>query len=266
MHEFQTFAYLPVQKTGTTFISRFLERFSNEELVRLESHQPMDANCDRTKFYFISVRHPLDAYISLYSYGTRKRGKMGRKLIKLGLRGLYDGTASGFNKWLSYVLQPENASVLDSHFAKSGGGRVAELIGLQSYRFLRLAMAGGEQLLMECNSKEDIRAVYTTNKLAQFTIRHETFTRDLCGLVRGPLSYAITDIEQAVNFIENTPPINSSRRVDRDQEIALEDAVKREFAEREWFLREEFGYGSDSATQKNGLGPPPRPMSSKSRP
>jgi hypothetical protein len=248
MHEFQTFAYLPVQKTGTTFISRFLEKFSKEKLVRLESHQPMDADCDRTKFYFISVRHPLDAYISLYSYGTQKRGKMGRKLRKLGLGSLYDGTASGFNGWLSYVLQPENASVLDRHFAKLGGGRLAELIGLQSYRYLRLAIPGGEQLLMECDSKHDIRAAHAHNKLARYTIRHESFTRDLCALIRGPLSYAITDVEEAVNFIENTPPINSSRRVDEDQEIALEDKVKREFAAREWFLREEFGYGSDFAT------------------
>src|SRR5690348_5607186 len=139
MHEFRTFAYLPVQKTGTTFISRLLEKFSKEELVRLESHQPMDANCDRAKFYFISVRHPLDAYISLYSYGTRKRGKMSHKMIKLGLGDFYDRTESGFNKWLSYVLQPENTSVLDRHFAKLGNGRVAELIGLQSYRYLRLA-------------------------------------------------------------------------------------------------------------------------------
>lgn len=246
MHEFQTFAYLPVPKTGTTFISRFLERFSKEKLVRLESHQPMETDCDRTKLYFISVRHPLDAYISLYSYGSQKRGKMGRKLRKLGFGNLYDGTSSGFNEWLNYVLQPENASVLDRPFAKVGGGRVAELIGLQSYRYLRLALPGGEALLTDCRSQNDVREVHAHNKLARYTIRHETFTRDLCTLVRGPLSYAITDVDEAVSFIENTPPINSSRRIDEDQKIALEDRVKRAFVEREWFLREEFGYGSDS--------------------
>ena len=242
MYEFQTFVYLPVQKTGTTFISRMLDKFSKEELVQRFRHRGMNADCDRGKFYFISVRDPLDAYISLYSYGHESRGKMSRRLESKGLGDLYDGTASGFNAWLSYILKVANTSMLNRDFAKAGGGSVAELIGLQSYRYLSLALPGAGDLLSDCRSKDDIRAAYAQHKLPRYVVRYENFIADLCALVRGPLSYAISDVDEAVKFIEETPPINASQRIDENGEIAMEESVHREFVEREWFLHEEFGY------------------------
>jgi len=69
MHEFPNFVYLDVEKTGSTFIMTLLDEFISAPVVRREHHMPMEADCDRSKRYFISVRDPLDAYISLYSYG-----------------------------------------------------------------------------------------------------------------------------------------------------------------------------------------------------
>ncbi len=242
MIEFQTFVYLPVQKTGTTFITRMLEKFSKETVIHHLAHEAMGADCDRGKFYFISVRDPLDAYISLYSYGSQSRGKMGRRLKNKGMGDLYDGTAAGFNAWLSYVLKVENAKILNKHYARVGRRSMARLIGLQSYRYLSLALPGADDLLSECQSREDIRATYIRHKLPRYIIRHENFIPDLCALVRGPLSYAISNIDEAVKFVEDTPPINASRRIDKDEKIVLQEDVRGEFTEREWFLHEEFGY------------------------
>jgi hypothetical protein len=61
--------------------------------------------------------------------------------------------------------------------------------------------------------------------------------------VRGPLAHAITDVDAAVEFLQTAPPLNASDRIDRyATEIVLGKRLTRRLVEREWFLREEFGY------------------------
>jgi hypothetical protein len=243
MHEFQSFVYLAPQKTGTTFISAMLDRFCKEQKIRNESHQPMGADYDPKKFYFVSVRDPLDSYLSLYSYGSERRGKMHKKFRAEGTGDLYDGTMQGFNEWLNYTLKPKNAEGVDRVYSGMGGGAVSELVGLQSFRYLRTAIPDPGHTLGKCRSKDEIRAVYREKKLPTFFVRYETFTDDLCRLVRGPLAHAMTDVEAAAKFIKEALPINSSERVDIYQdEIKLRKAAARKLTEREWFLHEEFGY------------------------
>ncbi|HWA03876.1 MAG TPA: hypothetical protein VG819_10140 [Rhizomicrobium sp.] len=243
MHEFRTFVYLDMQKTGSSFISAVLDRFCTEESIRLWGHKPMESDCDRSKFYFISVRNPIDAYLSLYSYGCQSQGGLRTRLAKHDLDRLYDGTMEGFGEWLRYLLKPKNIDVLFGTYARLAGGAVAELLGLQSFRYLRLALPDPTALLSGCRTRDDIRAVYREHRLPQAVIRHETFARDLCALLEGPLRHAIGDLEGAVNFVRHSPPINASERIDLfESEIALGNAVRRRFFEREWFLHEEFGY------------------------
>ena len=237
------FVYLAVQKTGTTFIAAMLERFSKEKAIREDSHIPMGADYDPKKFYFISVRDPLDAYLSLYSYGSEARGKMRNKFEDQGIDALYDGTMGGFNEWLGYVLKPKHAEALDRGYAKMGDGGIAKLVGYQSWRYLRLALPNPMQTLAKCESEDEIRAVYKQKKLPAYIVRYENFIPDLVALVRGPLSHAITDVDAAVAFIENTRPLNTSERVDAyEDEVSLNRRLSRKLAEREWFLSEEFGY------------------------
>jgi hypothetical protein len=243
MHEFQTFVYLAPQKTGTTFISAMLDQFSTEKEIRHDSHQPMGADYDPRKFYFISVRDPLDCYLSLYSYGSESRGKMRKKFSAEGAGDLYDGTMRGFNEWLNYTLKPKNAEAVDRVYSGMGDGNISDLIGLQSFRYLRVAVPDPSQTLAKCRSKDDIRALYKEKKLPTFFVRHETFKEDLCSLVRGPLAHAMTDVEAAEKFIRETLPINSSERVDiYHDEIKLRRAAHRKLVDREWFMHEEFGY------------------------
>jgi hypothetical protein len=80
-------------------------------------------------------------------------------------------------------------------------------------------------------------------KLPGAIIRHENFIPDLVALVRGPLAHAITDVDAAVEFLQTAPPLNASDRIDRyATEIVLGKRLTRRLVEREWFLREEFGY------------------------
>jgi hypothetical protein len=243
MHEFETFVYLGVQKTGTTFISDFLIRFSKEKELTRKAHQPVGADVDRGKFYFISVRDPLDAYLSLYSYGSEAKGRAHNNFVRDGIENLYDGTMDGFSEWLGYVLKPRNAEQLEKPYAYMGNGRTSEIVGFQSWRYLRLALANPPTTLAACRNEDDIRALYKAEKLPHYIVRYENFIPDLIALVRGPLSHAFDDVEAAVKFLETAKPLNTSDRVDRyESEIVLNRRLARKLLEREWFLHEEFGY------------------------
>ncbi len=243
MHEFETFVYLDMEKTGSSFISMLLRKFCAEQEIRFLHHNPMEADCDRAKFYFISVRDPLDAYLSLYSFGCQRQGKVRTQLRLRGLDDLYDRTTEGFHAWLSFVLNPTNADALGGRYAAIGGGALAALMGLQSYRYLKLAIPGAETVLARCATPDDVRAAHAANRLPTYTIRHESFTADLAELLRGKLAYAMADADGALRFVESARKINASRRVDAGEgDFALGDVLQARLWQREWFLRELFAY------------------------
>lgn len=241
MYEFPNFVYLDMEKTGSTFIFQVLKKFSAEEEIRREHHMPMEANCDRSKFYFISVRDPLDAYISLYSFGCEARGKARARFNRLGIDHHYDGTTEGFDSWLRFALKKRNAQAIAGD--RVGDNGVAELMGPQSYRYFRLAVPDARERLAECTTQEEIHALYAREKLPAFVVRHENFTKDLAELIRGPLRDWINDVDAAVNYVETAVPRNTSKRVDKkNSDFTVDFRLRKRLSVREWFLRELFGY------------------------
>jgi hypothetical protein len=243
MHEFESFVYLDIEKTGSAFISRLLRRFTSEREIRRDHHAPMNLLYDPAKFYFISVRDPLDCYISLYSFGCGFKGKMRARLEELNLDQCYDGTTEGFNEWLNYVLKFENARTLGEGYDKVGKGRIAKMLGFQSYRYLRLALPSSERFLRKCETQDDVRAAYAENKLPGFVVRYENFTEDLCRLLSGPLQHAIADVDAALDYVRTAEPVNASQRVDKAvPDFGLREKVRNRLLRREWFMHELFEY------------------------
>lgn len=240
MYEFPGFVYLDPEKTGSTFIFQLLSKYCVDEGIKRDHHQPMPADCDRSKFYFISIRDPLDAYISLYSFGCASRGRMRMRYEREELGHVYDGSTNGFNEWLKYALRANRADVVATDYASSS---VAQLLGPQSYRYLRLAIPGSRGRLGECTTRDEIRAFYEKEKLPDFTVRYETFTEDLTRLVRGPLNRWIDDVEEAVDFVKTGRPLNASKRIDEaNGDFAVRPKLMERLRDREWFLHELFGY------------------------
>ena len=203
----------------------------------------MEADCDRSKFYFVSVRDPLDSYISLYSFGCASRGKMWARFERRDLAHYYDGTTEGFNDWLKFTLKTRNRDVVDGGYADSSSN-IPELMGPQSYRYLRLAIPGSRGRIDKCKTRDDVRALYEKEKLPTFTVRHENFVTNLSELLRGPLRNWISDVDAAVRYVETTPPRNSSDRVDKSNaDFAVRPRLRARLREREWLLCELFGYG-----------------------
>lgn len=243
MHEFETFVYLDMEKTGSSFISALLRKYSAEREIRRKHHAPMTRKCDRSKFHFISVRDPLDCYLSLYSFGCMFRGKLHGHLEAEDLSSkFYNGTEDGFNAWLKYVLKPSNAEKLGDGYGGYNGA-IARLMGFQSYRYLRLALPGGMGPLSKCKDRKEVRALRAEESLSDFTIRHESFVADLCDLLSGPLKYKIKDLDEALHYVKATEPKNASQRVDSGKpDFGPNEKMRARLRHREWLLHELFNY------------------------
>jgi len=243
MHEFETFVYLDVQKTGSTFVSYVLTENANEKIVAYKKHDRVGSRYDPSKFYFITVRDPVDQYISLYSHGCGGMGGLARRLRKRGHGDLYDSTWQGFRAWLKFVLEPETAPLLDDDYGSDENAGMRALIGFQTYRYLELAMREPIETLRECKSKDDVRAAYKEKNIVNYTIRHESFDKDFETLLTGPLARAMRDPAQAAKMVRENEKLNISDRVDRFVDNPKVGRKSREaLKEREWFMNEVFGY------------------------
>jgi hypothetical protein len=238
LYDFETFAYLDVQKTGSSFIAKFLQAFSKEPLVASRRHgrigQPQEG-----KFYFISCRDPLDQLLSLYFFGCSGSGHIHALLERAGRTEFYDGSAAGFDAFLRFVLDPANAEVLGEDYAASG---IAPVAGLMSFRFVALAIPRAAKRLARCTSREDLARVYERWNMAATIIRAERLNETLRELARGPLRERLADPEAAIAWIDSAEKVNASRRRDRDDDFVISEAARRLVEEREWFMFDVIGY------------------------
>lgn len=242
MYEFETFVYLDVQKTGSNFICATLRKFSAETAVRKRKHKGVEADFDKSKIYFISVRNPLEQYVSLYFFGCKGRGRLSKQIKENGLGELYDGSWSGFLSWLEFMLDSEKAPVFEPTYAACGDGRLSRLVGLQSYRVLRLAIPGANNVLSACRDENEVISEYRSNNIVSHVIKTENLRTDFVNLLKNNLSDRISDLDSAIKFIQESAPINTTEQFDKKDRPKLSEDLKSLLREREWFLCDEFGY------------------------
>jgi hypothetical protein len=243
MLEFETFVYLPLQKTGSSFVASFFERFCRERLLDDSGHTPVDAEkYDPSKLYLISVRNPLEQYISLYSFGVTGGGRLYGRMRRLGYDSLYDGTAEGFSFWLRTVLRPSSADMLDRDYGALENSKVAHLIGYQSYRYLKLAVPSAGKAMGRCQTQDELRTAYKEGNIVGFTLRTETLNADLAALIQTRLRTSMTNLDEALTYLQNAPPVNASERIDRYGQLDLAPKSLRRLKEREWLMYEIFDF------------------------
>ena len=231
MIEFETLCYLQNQKTGCTFVETLLRKFCNEGIVRYEKHRAAPAR-KPGKFYFVSVREPLDAYLSLFNFGLDGKGELFERLGPAGHGHLYATGIDGFGTWLEFVLDAANAPLI----YPQRGVPLARDLGLMSFRFLRLAALGFEQTGASLQDKAAIRAFAKREQLVDTVIRYESMVPELQKLVKGPLRHAFADLPAALAWLEQSPRINASTRREGKQDLALPPGLLKKLHEREWYL------------------------------
>lgn len=241
MYAFKSFVYLDAPKTGSSFICSILRKFIAEEEEQKEPHVPFKGTYSSDKFHFISVRNPLDQYISLYSFGCESKGALFACLHSQQLEGLYDGTWKGFLGWLDFVLDPQNARYIPAHYKKLG--KLRRIVGYQSSRVLCLAMRDGGRSLAECETREDVTAAYAAARIPDYVVRYESLRADMENLLCTRLRDSVSDMDAALAFIRENRARNSSNRVDRfEQNPGLGKRREAFLWEREWPMQAFFGY------------------------
>lgn len=232
MLDFESFCYLQNQKTGSTFVEKFLRKFSNQPFRRFEKHAAVNfAEYNSAKFYFINVREPLDLYWSLFNYGLDGNGEVCARLSDSGYGHLYRRGAAGFNEWLSFIQKPEHSRILHPRFTEA----VARQFGFMTWRFLRLASCGFEDMAPFLSEAD--RAKAAERLIVNKVLRTETLKDDLCELVSGDLSPYIGELEPAVRWIREAQHINASSVRSKDEIQPFATAM---IKSREAYLYEKF--------------------------
>lgn len=217
MLEFDTVCYLENQKTGSTYVERFLRAHMAEPIRQQRQHKPV---LDRRAgvFYFTNVREPLDLYLSLFNYGLDGYGRVRMRMMRMGLLDYFDDGIAGFDRWLRFALSPEFGGVVPAY------GPHAAKFGLATHRFQRLSR-------FEFSLEEDA---------LDAVLRAETLGADLAALVDGPLGARLRDPAAARAWLARDEVVNTSSRQDRGAEVAVSAAALRQLLDRDAYLYDRF--------------------------
>lgn len=237
MIEFENLVYLDVQKTGSTFVQTFLRKFLAGGQVAGYRHKPVSHRIEG-KLYVISSRDPLAQYRSLYTYGCSGKGGLRNRLVKRGVGDYYDGTTAGFEKWLALVLAPETVR---KYLSGADKPAVSNLVGLQSMRFLGLALPA-EGRLEVGESKDKLKAALLEHGLCDIVLKAESLNEDLAALSEGEHARLFKNSEKIRKYLEKTPKKNASPTTFHIDLRALSSEITKLVQEREWLFFESLGY------------------------
>lgn len=232
MHDFGKLVYLDVPKTGSTFISEFLNATCRLPLVKRLKHHGIGYDFRPDSFYFISVRNPFHQYMSLYRYGLDGKGMVRRQLVKNGHAHLYRTDDEGtFNDWMRFILAYENAPFLGEGYGQFGDKLD---IGFLSYRFLKLSLVYPLENLQTLNSYDELVLYYEKANIAKVALWQERLNQALLQLATD-LKPEYFHQEKVHRFLEESGRLNVSL-TQKDVRYQFENDVWELVNSREKFL------------------------------
>lgn len=234
MHDFGKLVYLDLQKSGSTFVSQFLNQTCSLPLVKEHKHERIDGwSYKRRAFYFITVRHPISQYSSLYRYGLDRRGGLYERLETLGKADLYGNSATSFNQWLRFVLDYENAALLGEDFEQTPR---AYNLGFLSFRYLMLSLARPLKTLLKKPRSLDLLQYAEKKSIVDHVILNENLNEGLLDLARNKKPEYF-DQRRVEEFFRSERKVNAST-VDEESISAIDDDVRKLISAKERILLE----------------------------
>jgi len=206
MHDFGKLIYLDLQKTGSTFVSRFLNETCTLRLVKESKHGRVQTRPDRSAFYFITIRHPVSQYSSLFRYGLDRRGALYKHLEQHGKAELYSDVPDSFNEWLRFMLAHENAAVLGEGFERIPGDYN---LGFLSYRYLMLSLSRPEKTILKKPGDVDFLQYARDKCIVNHFILNEKLNEGLKELAT-KLKPEFFDQEKVAAFFRKADRVNTS--------------------------------------------------------
>ena len=246
MQEFENVAYFDLQKTGSTTIKKALRAILDEPLLYRSVHDGPREDYDPSKPSFVSIREPVSLYISLFNFATMERmGGLYNRMRRSGQEGFYEPSVKAFERWVEFVLDPENADSLNKEYARHAP-RAA--IGLLSFRLLLVSMPNAHET-MESNRFSDrdaIRALFG-RRVWRDHVRIENLGGDFFAfLKRNEARLKLKEpLPDEADFIARLPRRNASGKIAGLSRESVSAALMQRVREREWLLYEAFGYDND---------------------
>ncbi len=206
MHDFGQLVYLDLQKTGSTFVSRFLNETCTLALVKESKHGRIGTRPNRSAFYFITIRRPVSQYSSLFRYGLDRRGALYKNFEKQGKADLYSRAPDAFNEWLRFMLEYENAAVLGEGFE-----RIPKTynLGFMSYRYLMLSLSRPEKTILKKPKHVDLLQYARDESIVDHVIFNEKLNEGLKELAT-QLKPEFFDQERVAAFFRDEERVNAS--------------------------------------------------------
>ncbi|MGZ8363463.1 MAG: hypothetical protein ACXW3D_06230 [Caulobacteraceae bacterium] len=244
---------MDLQKTGSTWVVSVLSGMLDEPYVHKSTHGPLREGSDRDKRYFVSVREPLSLYLSLFTFGCQKRGTAYRRLTNKGKGDLYDPTPTGFERWLEFILDPENASYINGVYNKHAP---KELIGIGTFRLMLLGIP--RDVLVNAGpmaTRQEVEDFVRREVFFSAYVRTEKLADDVFGVLKAWEGHL--DLKHPVTTVDDLKARFSKRNVSK--KIAgltvgtVNPELKQRVAERDWLFAKLFGYDQDPKGKPSAL-------------
>ena len=203
MKDFGKLVYLDLHKTGSSYIAQFLKSccLLTENKSKSSKHDWIKEEYDSNNFYFISIRHPLSLYSSLFRYGLDEKGDVRRRLMKSDNLSAY----SSFDSFVKFLIDEDNADLLGYGYNET----YAKHIGFMSFRFLKLSLQFPHRKINRVlNTKgniEELEKLFITS----LEIKNENLNDELRVLAteRFPQYFQQDAVSK---FLNNTKRVNAS--------------------------------------------------------
>lgn len=247
MLQYESFAYLDLQKTGSTHLQYLFRQYVDEKPVFFDKHAPVKKRYQRDCLYVLSVRSPVDQYLSLYRYGLDGKGSFYNHLKRKGMGRLYEPNVDSFVSWLEFVLSKDAAPMLKEGYANFDN--LHGFLGFFSYRLLRLSLLSFKNQMREVYSKEELVEKVREKLIVHFLIRNESLEDDFLKFIeiasssvrRNPIRLK-KSLNEMRSEVYSKPSVNKSfSHFDGMDGIASNKDVIRIIEEKEW-VYQLFGY------------------------
>lgn len=202
MHDFGKIVYLDLQKTGSSFVSQFLRAACIHPERRLQKHAWIEDDFSSDAVYFITVRHPLMLYSSLYRFGLDRRGGIHNRLVEANRASVY----SSFESFTAFMLDPGNAAILHPRY----DGKVAQEMGFMSFRYLLLNLQFPLVKISECLTKGHALSSLMGESIISHVLKNENLNGELLRLSAELLPEHF-DAARAQEFLARAPRANESK-------------------------------------------------------
>jgi hypothetical protein len=171
-----------------------------------------------------------------------RTGNLYGRLCRTGHESLYEPNLDAFERWLEFVLDPRNATLLKRNYARYAP---CESIGLLSFRLLYISMPNALDRMKRDKFKEkDALRALMGRRVWREEVRTETLGRDLFAFLARHAEHlrfrAPLPPEEA--FLAALPRKNASGKIEGLVGANVAPSLRQRVREREWLFYETFGY------------------------